>query len=393
MTVPQPQRVVIIGAGIVGLSTAYALLSHGVQRVTVLEQETVDHRRSTSHGISRLLRFEYGSDSFYSEMVAYSFMRWQRLERLSRRMLCTPTGVLLLGAEGDSFPQASLRALRERGLPVERLSKQQCNQRFPQFVARAGDSITYNALGGILHASTCLRTLRELVIDLGGEIHEGCRVRRIAHDSQAHPVRICAGASSEFAAERVVVAAGPWVHRVLADLRLPVRLTRQYLLYFAGLSPASFGLHAFPAFMAHELYGFPIHPSASHAAGSTWLKAASHTFGPPTEIDDGQPIDGRAVERIAQQMYELLPALAQARLAHVDACVYDVTPDEDFIIDSLPHDPRIAFATGLSGHGFKFGPLIGELLSSMICQSPPPVALERFRLARFSPMLQASSVA
>src|SRR6266849_4230083 len=93
------QRVVIVGAGIVGLSTAYALLAQGVKHVMVLEQETVDHRRSTSHGISRLLRFEYGSDIFYSEMVRLSLNRWKRLERASSRTLYTPTGLLSLGME------------------------------------------------------------------------------------------------------------------------------------------------------------------------------------------------------------------------------------------------------------------------------------------------------
>ncbi len=387
------ERIVIVGAGIVGLSTAYALLSQGVRHVTVLEKENVDHRRSTSHGISRLLRFEYGSDAFYSEMVVQSFRRWQRLERLSRRTLCTPTGILALGEEGDNFLQASYRVLREFGIPIERLSRQQCNYRFPQFAARDGDTITYNALGGILHASTCLQTIRDLVIELGGEIFENCRVRHISHANHAHPMYITSSAGHEFAAERVVVTAGPWVHHLLADLQLPVRLTRQYLLYFAGLPLSSFGLNNFPAFMAHELYGFPIHPSTTHDSGSAWLKAASHTFGPGVDPDSGQQVDSRAIEHILQQIYELLPALAWASLAQVDACIYDVTPDEGFILDTLPHDSRIVFATGLSGHGFKFGLLLGELLSSIVCQTPPPVALERFRLARFSHLLQTSSVA
>jgi monomeric sarcosine oxidase len=387
------QRVVIVGAGIVGLSTAYAMLSQGVQQVTVLEQEAVDHHKSTSHGISRLLRFEYGHDTFYAGMVMQSLRRWQRLENISQRTLYTPTGVLVLGEEGDDFPLASYRVLRELGLPVEHLSGRQCNYRFPQFAARSSARITYNALGGILHASSCLKTLRDLVVDLGGTISESCRVRHISHDNYARPISISTSSGSELAAEHVVVAAGPWVHRLLADLSLPVRLTRQYLLYFAGLPLSSFGLNNFPAFMAHDLYGFPIHPSTSHGARSAWLKTASHTFGPSVDPENSQQIDCRAVGRIVQQVHELQPALAHARLAQVDACIYDVTPDEGFILDTLPHDPRIAFATGLSGHGFKFGLLLGELLSSIVCQTPAPVALERFRLGRFSHLFQTSSVA
>ena len=79
------QRIVIVGAGIVGLSTAYALLARGIGQVTILEQEIVDHRRATSHGFSRLLRFEYGADQFYSEMVQLSLNRWRQLELASKR--------------------------------------------------------------------------------------------------------------------------------------------------------------------------------------------------------------------------------------------------------------------------------------------------------------------
>src|SRR3989475_9391430 len=95
------QHIVIVGAGIVGLSTAYALLAQGMRNVTVLEQEVVDHARSSSHGFSRLLRFEYGPDTFYSNMVSLSFNRWKRLERITGRRLYTPTGLLVLGNEDD----------------------------------------------------------------------------------------------------------------------------------------------------------------------------------------------------------------------------------------------------------------------------------------------------
>ncbi len=388
----QPQ-VVIVGAGIVGLSTAYALLAHGVKNVTVLEQETVDHRRGTSHGISRLLRFEYGSDIFYSEMVRLSLSRWKQLELAAQRTLYTRTGLLVLGAEGDKFTQPSFHAMRTLEMPVERLSRQLCNQRFPQFTSHSNDIITYNSEAGILHASTCLHTLKEMVTDLGGTIYESCRVTDLAYGIQSRPVRIHTSTGDELTAERVVLATGPWVHRLLANLHLPVRLTRQYLLYFAGLPFSSFGINIFPAFITNDLYGFPLHPTSNSATGPYWLKAASHAFGKPADPDDILPPDEQVIANIAGKLRNLLPALRNARLSQVDSCMYDVTPDEGFILDYLPHDPRIVFATGLTGHGFKFGPLLGEFLCSMVCNTPPPLELGRFRLARFSQRRQSISVA
>lgn len=388
------QRVVIVGGGIVGLSTAYALLAQGVKQVTVLEQEVVNHSRASSHGISRLLRFEYGPDVFYSNMVCLSLSRWQQLEQLTQRMLYTPTGLLMLGMEDDNFTQSSYRVMQELHMPAERLTKQHCKQRFPQFAAHTHDIITYNTEAGILHASTCLQTLRDLIIELGGTIYESCRVTHIANDSTLRPVHLYTSTGHQLTAERVVLATGAWVHRLLADLRLPVRLTRQYLLYFAGLPASLFSVNAFPAFMtADNLYGFPIHSSSSHAYGRNWFKAASHSFGTAIDPDDMLPPDERKIERVTRRLTTLLPALEQATLVHVDACMYDVTPDEDFILDYLPHDPRIVFATGLSGHGFKFGLLLGELLSSMLCNTRPPVPLDRFQLARFAHRRQQVAVA
>src|ERR1700719_1575710 len=175
------QRIVIIGAGIVGLSTAYALLKQGQRHVTLLEQAVIDHPGGSSHGSSRLLRFEYGLDPFYSSMVQLSLERWRQLELIARRALYTPTGVLVLGSREDSFTHASYEVARDMGLPIEYLDEAQCNKRFPQFATHAYDAITFNAQGGILHASACLQALRDLVLDMGGEIVETSRVTRVMH--------------------------------------------------------------------------------------------------------------------------------------------------------------------------------------------------------------------
>ncbi len=384
------QHIVIVGAGIVGLSTAYALLTQGIRNVTVLEQAAVDHDRSSSHGFSRLLRFEYGSDAFYSNMVSLSLKRWRKLQEIARRTIYTPTGLLVLGNEDDSFTQSSYQIAQRLGLPMERLSKENCIQRFPHFDTQAYDILTYNQKAGVLHASTCLQTLRDLVLDLGGKICEACRVTQFTSDSQLHPIRLRLNSATEISADRVVLATGSWIHRLLADLRLPVRMTRQYLLYFAGLSPSLFSAGTFPAFIAGDLYGFPIHRGCNG-----WVKATSHEFGIPIDPDEVTSPDELVISGITRQLRELLPALNNADLVHIDSCIYDVTPDEDFILDRLPSDPRVIFATGLSGHGFKFGLLLGELLSSMVCDTQPPVPLDRFRLSRFAHMLtqQPSSVA
>ncbi len=374
------QNIVIVGAGIVGLSTAYALLKQGFSHVRVLEQAVVDHPRSTSHGLSRLLRFEYGADAFYTRMVQQALTRWYMLEHISRRTLYTPTGTLVLGNEDDDFIASSYSTLYELELPTTHLTYQQCQQRFPQFALNDYDMYTYNTQGGILHASQCLRTLRDLILDLGGEICEASHVQSIDYGNMHRPLCVTLQSGDEYTVDRVVLALGPWLHQLLGEMQLPVEMTRQYLLYFANLPIDSFGVSAFPAFLASELYGFPIQNTSN---GPSWFKAASHNFGMSVEPEESTPIEEVLIEQTVEKLYDLLPTLRQAHLVHVDACMYDVTPDEDFILDTLPCDSRVVLATGLSGHGFKFGLVLGEILSSLVQDVEAPVDIKRFKLARF----------
>jgi monomeric sarcosine oxidase len=377
----QQQQVVIVGAGIIGLSTAYALLKQGMKRVTILEQYAVDHALSTSRGISRLLRFEYGADLFYSQLVRLALARWRELEHTTKRTLYTRTGLLSLGNDGDNVTLPGYLALRRMGISSELLSCHDCRERFPQFHIQPYDLFTYSMEAGILHASYSLRTLKELVLAMGGKLCESCHVTGWSSDGAHQPLRLQLRSGDECEADRIVLATGPWVHRLLGGLHLPVWVTRQYLLYFTDVPSSLFKLHAFPAFMAGDLYGFPLHGSAD--GGASWFKAASHAFGNLIDPDDPPATDARAVAMVSAQLKDLLPALRSARLTHVDACMYDVSADEDFILDYLPWEPRVVFASGLTGHGFKFGLLLGELLCNMVCAAEPIVPLERFRLARF----------
>src|SRR5437764_14781866 len=117
------ERIIIVGAGIVGLSTAYTLLQQGIKHVMIVEQATVDHARATSTGLSRLLRFEYGTDRLYSRMVQLSLQLWKKLEHISGQILYTRTGLLVLGKRNDNYTEDSFTTLQEMGLPSVPLSQ------------------------------------------------------------------------------------------------------------------------------------------------------------------------------------------------------------------------------------------------------------------------------
>ena len=142
------QNIIVVGGGVVGLATACALAAEPKVQVTVLERFTVGHGWSSSHGLSRAIRHEYGPDAIYTEMVARSLVLWAELARETGRQLYTETGVLTLGQPDDGHTLAGYAVMRAAGLPVELLTPTKCVQRFPAFTPTDYAAITYNPRGG-----------------------------------------------------------------------------------------------------------------------------------------------------------------------------------------------------------------------------------------------------
>ncbi len=367
--------VIVVGGGVIGLASACALAGQGAN-VTVLERFSVGHAWASSHGLTRAIRHEYGPNALYTRMVARSLTLWDDLARETGRRLYTETGVLTLGQADDGQTLAGLAVMCAEGLPAERITSVECARRFPQFQPESYSAITWNPRGGMLHAAECLLALRQRLAARGGRLHEGAWVRRVAQTNGGARVWLASGETLE--ADRVIITAGPWVQDVLAGLaQAPVRATRQQVCYFAGADPALFGVGAFPVFLAEmECYGFPLH-------GPGWLKVASHVTGPDAQPDAGYAVDDAEVAFVRDFLRRIIPAAGALDLALVDRCMYDMTPDEDFILDHLPGAEHLLIGSGFSGHGFKFGALIGELLAALTLDQAPEFPLDDFRLSRF----------
>ncbi len=370
------QRMVVVGGGVMGLAAGCALAARPDVAVTVLERFQVGHDWASSHGLTRAIRHEYGDAAIYTKMVTRSLPLWDELARETGRTLYTETGVLTLGHADDGHTLPGLDVMRAQGLPAERLTGDACRARFPQFQPDNYDAITWNPMGGMLHASECLAALAERLRTRGGVLREGAPVTRVEPQGDGGRVTLADGA--EITADRVVVTAGPWVHDVLPGLRLPVRPTRQQVCYFGDLPrPELFAPERFPVFLVGmNQYGFPLH-------GPGWFKIGLHSFGETANPNAGYEADEGQVEAVRDFLRRVIPGAAAGRLALVDRCMYDVTPDEDFILDTHPGGAGVILGSGFSGHGFKFGVLIGEVLAALACGMEAPVPLERFRLSRF----------
>jgi glycine/D-amino acid oxidase-like deaminating enzyme len=266
--------------------------------------------------------------------------------------------------------------MQGQGLPVERLMSAECERRFPQF--RAGDfaAITWNPRGGMLRATECCLALADRLRAHGGTLREGAQVTRVAPQGAGGRVWLASGET--LIADRVVVAAGPWIADVLPDVNIPIRVTRQQVCYFRGLDAGTFGVGRFPIFLSGmNQYGFPMH-------GPGWLKVGLHDFGATVDPHQGYEPNMDEVEAVRAFLRAVIPGAARAELAGVDRCMYDVTADEDFILDYHPGGRGVMIASGFSGHGFKFGVLVGQLLCALALDTEPECSLERFRLSRFA---------
>ncbi|HEY7983547.1 MAG TPA: FAD-dependent oxidoreductase, partial [Ktedonobacterales bacterium] len=221
----------------------------------------------------------------------------------------------------------------------------------------------------------CLYALRDRLRARGGTLREGTAVARVAAAGAGARVTLADGGA--LVADRVVVTAGPWVHDLLPELALPIRPTHQQVLYLGGLPAARFGAGAFPVFLADmDFYGFPL-------TGDGWLKVATHAFGATQDPNAAQGIVAAEVARVRDWVRRVIPEAGAAPVVATDTCMYDLAPDEDFILDRHPANPHIIIGSGFSGHGFKFGPLIGELLAALALDAAPEVPLDRFALSRF----------
>jgi len=319
---------VIVGGGLLGLSTAYAL--RGRRDVLVLEQETVGHARGGSHGPTRIFRLGY-PDRRYVEMAQRAAQRWRALEADAGVALLQRTPQLTFGPGAG----AVLAALAAADAPVVKISAGAIAEEFPAF---AGHGPAVLELGSAVIAAD--RTLAALRDTAGAEVREHVRVEHI----DAHRVET---ADETFEARTVVACAGPWTRALVPDL--PTTTTLEHVAYLR----AGAGLPIFVDYAEPAVYGLP-------TPGSDLYKIAVHHGGPAIDpTREFTPVPA-AVEALRHTIDRWLPG---AEIVRVDVCPYDNTADQDFIVRRID---GVVVGAGPSGHGFKFGPLLGEQLARLV---------------------------
>lgn len=354
---------VVIGAGVVGAATARTLAARG-ERVLLVEQHGRGHDRGSSHGGSRIFRMGY-ADADYVALCQQALDAWRSLEVASGRTLLDLTGAVDHGRTEQV--DAIAAALTDAGIDHERLSPAQAAARWPG-LAFEGSVLTHATAGRIRSADT-IEALLDLAASDGAELRFDTRVTGIEDHGERVTLTIDGpGGTTCVTATSVVAAVGSWAPAVVGELfagrgaGLPaLRVTQEQPAHF----PSHLADGAWPSFVHWQVDEPDVYGLLTPGEG---VKVGFHGTGPVVDPDDRDPAAvPEQVRRLQDYVARFVPGV-DASAPDVISCLYDNSPTEDFVLDRRG---PVTVATGFSGHGFKFAPLLGEMLADLATGGAP----------------------
>ncbi len=374
--------VIVLGVGGFGSAACYHLARRGV-RVLGLEQFPLLHDRGSSHGETRIIRLAYFEHPDYVPLLRRAYELWADLEASTAKTLFRKTRLLISGPpEGEAIPGA-LRAAQEHGLDVESMTAGEAMRRFPDFRLPEDHHVVLEPDAGLLHVEACVEAHIDEARRAGAEIQGEVPVLGWGRDGAMLYVDTHFG---RFTATRLVITAGAWTGRVLADAGLPLTVVRKFVGWYE-VEPGAYDVdRGTPTFYIEQpdgaFYGFP-------SMDRRTIKFAEHTG--HDVVDDPATVDrSRRTEDVARLEAFRQNVLPRTRpiLDRHSVCLYTLTPDRHFVVDDHPQDDGVIVAAGFSGHGFKFTSVIGEALADLAWKGRTEAPIEFLRWNR--PALQGN---
>lgn len=360
-------HVAVVGAGAFGGWTALHLLERGA-RVTLLDAWGPGNSRASSGGETRIMRATYGPGQPYTELAARSLKLWREYERRWKRKFLHRTGVLwMANSRDDSFERGSLPMLRMAGIKFQELSASEMKKRWPQVNF---DDVRWGIFEpecGYLDARESCRSVVEAFVAGGGEYRElAVPVERLDDGTNGSRLgRLILSDGSRLKADCFVFACGPWLGKLFPDvLGNVIRPTKQDIFFFGPPAGDSrFSDTQLPVWGDHGkqfFYGIP----GSDRRG---FKVADDTRGEDFDPTFGERVVSQTtLKRVRKYLGFRFPAMKEAPLLESRVCQYEQTPDSHFIVDRHPRMENVWLLGGGSGHGFKHGPALGELMVELI---------------------------
>lgn len=358
---------IVIGAGAVG-SAALRAASEAGARVLGLEQYVPANPRGSSHGHSRIFRHAYFEHPDYVPLLQHATARLESLERESGTRLLNRCGMLLMGASGCPTVTGAIESAQRWGLPLDALDATAIHSRFPWFDVRDDMHGAFEANAGIVRPEATVRAAVQVALARGAELGVEERVDAVVEDDTG--VSVVTGSGTQRAAA-VIIAAGPWAPLLMPELKPLLQVTR---VVQAWLEPQrGTDATAMPCWLhdrgpgRRAIYGLAPDPTAASPPGgpqspSRYPKVGLHGSDVVVDPDRGAaPVTAADTDALLAAYRVIAPSLA-GRIFESATCLYTMSPDEHFIAGPRPGCRRTFFAAGLSGHGFKLAPALGDAL-------------------------------
>jgi sarcosine oxidase len=367
---------IVLGLGGIGSAAAYRLARRAGADVLGLEQFTIGHSRGASQDHSRIIRLSYHKP-VYVRLAREAYGAWAELERDSGERLILRTGGLDFGPRDGAIPLEDYAAsMRAASVPFETLDAAEIMRRWPQF--RLDDAIhgLYQSESGIAPAARCNAAHIRMARAHGATLREHTPVTALrAVDGE---IEVVAGETA-YRCRKLIVAADAWTNQVLAHVgvRLPLTVTQEQVTYFATPQLADFAPERFPIWIWMDdpsFYSVPVYGEAGvkvgQDIGGQEVTPDTRTFEP----------DAAALARVEQFLRRYIPS-ALGPIIYTKTCLYTLTPDRDFVVDTLPGQPNILAALG-AAHGFKFAAVLGKILSELAIDGATESDIEAFKIDR-----------
>jgi glycine/D-amino acid oxidase-like deaminating enzyme len=375
----QKPRIVVFGAGAFGGWTALNLIRRGAS-VRIIDAWGPGNLRSSSGGETRVIRATYGTHAIYTAMAIRALHLWSEYDQQWRTDLFRKTGVLWLFGSDDRFGRASADTLRAHDIAFEPLSPADARRRYPQIDVSGVSSVFVEPDAGYLLARRACEHILQRVVREGGQYLQAA-VAMPARFGESRGGRVALADGSSVEADGFVFTCGAWLGQLFPDvIGSLVTPTRQEVYHF-GTPPGDTRflddqLPVWLDFGDRCIYGVP-------GAMGRAFKVADDTPGSVMDPTTGERTPTPA-GLIAARVFltQRFPDLASAPLVGSEVCQYESTPDANFIIDRHPSVPTAWIIGGGSGHGFKMGPVIGEIAASLVLGDSEPDPY--FGLARFA---------
>jgi sarcosine oxidase len=366
--------VVVVGVGGMGSAALYHLARRG-KRVLGLERFDVPHELGSSHGITRIIRLAYFEDPSYVPLVRRAYELWRELQTEAGEQLLYVTGT---AEAGERIYEGALRSCHEHDLPHEELDGRELGRRFPAYRLPPDLPVLLQPDGGFVLPERCIVAHVEGALAHGAVVR--ARERLLEWEETTSGVRVRTDRGT-VEAERLVLTAGAWSQDVA---RLPAGLVvaqRQVLAWLQPSRPELFALGRFPVFNVKlgggHFYGFPVF-------GIPGFKLGRYSYldergDPETLSRDLKPEDEPVLRSFAEDYF---PDGAGPTMA-LKTCLFELSPDEHFLIDRHPEAESAFVGAGFSGHGFKFCSVVGEILADLVLDGKTRHDIGLFRLDRF----------